>query len=299
MISGLHASDPMFLADLDNAEARISRANQQISSGIRVSQASDDPAAVAPILEYQDELTQLTQTTSNLNQQKTIASTADGALQSASTLLNQLISIGTQAATVTATADSRQALAMQVQQIQTQLVGLANTTVQGRYIFGGDAPQTQPYSFDLNTPPWATSNGAAGSTATISNGDSGAIGAGLTATQIFDAPSASVFQAAYALATALTANDQTAIQNATTQVQAAAQHVTGSAQTYGNIETWIEQALTNVSARSTDLTSAISGLRDTDIAAAATDLSQGNVALEAALSARASMTTKSLFSYLG
>jgi flagellar hook-associated protein 3 FlgL len=306
MISGLAASNASFLADLNNTEDRISRANQQISSGIRVSKASDDPEAVTPLLDYQNQINQITQLLSNLNSEKTVATMADGALQSASSLLNQLLSIAALGATGTTTAATRATLGVQVQQITQQLVSLANTTMEGRFIFGGDAPGTQPYTFDWNSAGGVSSSGSPANTATISDLDGGSIVPGLTAAQIFDArlPGGSpdpgnVFQAAYALGTALLANDQASLQTASTEIQAAATHVNESAVVYGNTENWIQQAAATATSRSVTLTDAISALRDTDLVAAATELTQGRVALEAALAAHANLTTKSLFSYLG
>ncbi len=306
MISGLAASDGIFLADLNNTEERISRANQQISSGIRVSQASDDPEAVTPLLDYQNEINQITQLITNLNSANTTAATADGALQNASTLLNQLLSIAAQGATGTVTAATRATLGQQVSQIAEQLVSIANTNIQGQFIFGGDAPQTQPYTFDWSMPGGVVSSGSPTNTTTISNVDGTSIVPGLTAGQIFDArlpdgspDPANVFQAVFSLGTALQANDAAGVQSAMTAIQAAASHVSQSAVTYGDTENWIQQATATANARSTALTDAVSALRDTDIASAATDLTQGQVALEAALSAHANLTTKSLFSYLG
>ncbi len=305
MLSGIAASNASFLTDLNKAEQRISRDDQQISSGIRVSVASDDPAAVTPLLDDQNQIAQITQLISNLNEQQAVAQTADGALQTASSLLNQLISIGTQGATGTATADSRTNLAQQVQQIEQQLVSIANTNVQGRYVFGGDAANTQPYTYTGSSPNGATSSGSPTNTLAIYGLDGSSIVPGLTAGQIFDAQlpngnpdPGNVFQAAYQLGTALSANDQTGVQNALTSLQAAATHLGQSSAAYGSTENWIQQQITTATARSTTLTGSVSALRDTDVAAAATDLSEGQVALDAALSAEASLPTKSLFSYL-
>jgi flagellar hook-associated protein 3 FlgL len=307
MISGIAAFTSTFLTNLNTTEQRIGRDDQQLSSGVRVSVASDDPHAVAPLLDAQNEVAQLNQTVSNLQDQQTIAQTADNALQTASSLLNQLISLGTQGATATQTANSRAAFAQQVQEIERQLVAIANTSVQGRYVFGGDSVSTQPYTFDWSNPGGVVSSGSPTNTLAIYGVGGSSLVPGLTAGQIFDLqlPSsggpdpANVFQAAYQLGTALLANDQTGIQTAVTSLQAAATHVSQCATAYGNTETWISQEIATANSRITDLTAQVSTLRDTDVAAAATDLSQGQVALNAALAAEASLPTKSLFSYLG
>jgi flagellar hook-associated protein 3 len=151
MLSGLSGFNSGFLADLNATENRITQLNKQITSGVRVNQASDDPGAIASIIETQSDLDHTTQVQTNLQQAATVASSADGALASASSLLDQLRSLAAQGANSTATAATRTTLSQQVQAIEQQLVAIANTQVEGRYIFGGDDPNTQPYTFQPGT----------------------------------------------------------------------------------------------------------------------------------------------------
>jgi flagellar hook-associated protein 3 FlgL len=151
MLAGLSGFNATFLADLTATENRITQLNKQITSGVRVSQASDDPVAIASILATQSDIDRTTQTQTNLQQASTVASSADGALASASSLLDQLRSLAAQGANSTATAATRATLNQQVQAIEQQLVSIANTQVEGRYIFGGDDPNTQPYTFQPGT----------------------------------------------------------------------------------------------------------------------------------------------------
>lgn len=203
MIAGIFASNASFLADLDNVQNRVTQATLQISSGVRVSQASDDPSAVGPILAYQNSIDQITQVQTNLNTAQTVAKTADGALQTASTLLDQLVSIATEGASSSTSAASQASLAEQVQAIGQQLVAIANTTVEGRYIFGGDAGGTAPYSFDTTTPGWFVSNSTGSNTAVLTNADGSQTVPNMTAQQIFASSSGSIFQAVSDLGQAL------------------------------------------------------------------------------------------------
>jgi len=307
MLSGVYGYTNGFLTDLNNTEQRISQDTQALSSGVRVNVASDDPWAVTSLLDDQNQTEQLSQLQTNLNGQQAIAQTADAALQTASGLMNQLISIATSGATDTATAASRTALGEQVQLIQQQLVAIANTSSQGAYIFGGDANSVQPYTYDWTTAPGAVSSGTPTNTTSIQGMDGSSIVPGLTAQEIFDVqlpngggPAAgNVFQAVYQLGTALLNNDGSGVQSAVSSIQTAASYLSECASVYGNTENWISQQITSAQNRSTVLTNEISTLRDTDVAAMATDLSQNQVALQAALAAQGSLPTKSLFSYFG
>jgi flagellin-like hook-associated protein FlgL len=185
MLAGLDAFNSTFLAGLNATENRITAANKQITSGFRVNEASDDPTAVGSILLYQSQIDQATQIQTNLNWASTAASSADGALSTASTLLDRLTTLAAQGSNSTATASSRTVLGVQVQAILQQLVGIANTSVQGQYIFGGDDPATQPYTFDWNVPGGVVQNNTAANTATIQNASGATLVPGLTARQIF------------------------------------------------------------------------------------------------------------------
>ena len=60
MLSGIRAQDGIFLSGLGHIEDRISKENQQVTSGVRVSQAVDDPSAIMPILQFQGQIDRLT-----------------------------------------------------------------------------------------------------------------------------------------------------------------------------------------------------------------------------------------------
>jgi flagellar hook-associated protein 3 FlgL len=312
MLAGLDAFNGSFLADLNNTENRISQVNKQITSDVRVNEASDDPPAIAAILGYQNQIDQTNQVVTYLNLAGTVASSADGALASASTLLDQLISIASQGASSTTTATTRSTLGQQVENIAQQLVGIANTSVQGRYIFGGDDPGTEPYTFSWSTtggasaPGGVVQNNTAPNTATITNAAGSTIVPGQTAQQIFDArnpdgtlAAGNIFQNVYALGQALQNNDQAATQAAALSLQSSVSALGLATTNNGNTEAWIQQAKTDASGTLTNLQAELSSLRDTDVAQAATELTTDNTALQAALAAHAGLNVKSLFSYLG
>ncbi|MBV8553633.1 MAG: hypothetical protein JOY54_20230 [Acidobacteriaceae bacterium] len=301
MIAGINASNGIFLADLTNLQNKIAQEANQISSGSRVNQASDDPSAIASILDYENSIDQITQVQSNLDAAKTEAQTADRALQSASTLLDQLVSIASQGASSSASPVTRTSLAVQVQAIGQQLASIANTTVQGRYIFGGDAVNTVPYTFDATTPGWFVPSGAMppSNTALLTNANGSQIVPRMTAEQIFASSSGNIFQAVSDLGQALQGANQAGVETALTELKTGVTQLGLSSMFYGNVENWIEQAGNEASSQLTNLQAALGGLRDTDVAAAATQLSLDQTALSAALSAHGNLDNRSLFNFLG
>lgn len=309
MLSGINAFNAGFLANVNQTEARIAQDQKQISSGIRVSQASDDPSSVSSILDYQEEIGRVTQVQSNLNTAATNASAADSALQSTSTLLDQLVTLGSQGSNSTISATAQTALASQVQQIAQQLVGLANTTSQGQYIFGGDNATAAPYTYTGTAPKGVIQNSTAGSTGVITDAGGNTTVAGMTAQQIFDVQSpgppvtsapGNVFQAVYDLGAALAIpNNQANIAAATAEVKQAVSQIGQATAANGNTEQWIKSAQTDAANRLVTLQQGLSSVRDTDVASVAIQLTTDNSALQASMSAHATLSNKSLFSYLG
>jgi flagellar hook-associated protein 3 FlgL len=307
MLAGLDAYTSTFLSSLNATENRITQANQQLSSGYRVNQPSDDPGAIDAILEYQGQIDQVTQIQSNLSQASTVANLADSALTSANNMLNQLTSIAAEGSSSTSNAQSNSSLAQQVQGIEQQLVSLANTTFGGAYIFGGDNASTPPYTFNWSVPGGVVQNSTAGSTIAITNSDGESITVpGQTAQQIFGAQNAdgsaaasNIFQNVWALGQALQNNDQAAIQAAGGGIHASVVQLGQSTTISGNTLDWLQQSNSNATTKLTSLQAQLSNLRDADAAQAATNLTSAETAEQAAVSAQGTLNIKTLFSYLG
>jgi flagellar hook-associated protein 3 FlgL len=307
MLAGLDAFNSTFLSDLNLAENRITQASQQLSSGYRINQPSDDPGAIGAILAFQSQIDHVTQIQNNLSQATTIANVGDSSLTSASNILNQLTSIATQGASSTTTAASRASLSQQVQGIEEQLVSLANTTFGGRYIFGGDDATTQPYTFNWSVQGGVIRNNTSSNTVGITNTDGDSLPIpGQTAQQIFDAQNpdgspatGNIFQNVYALGQALQNNDQAGVQAATTAIQASVVQLGQATTISGNTLNWLQQSGNAATSKLTNLASELSGLRDANAAQAATDLTTAQTAEQAAIAAHGTLQIKSLFSYLG
>ena len=306
MLKGIHAGDNGFLVQMNRTEARIATSNEQITSGIRVNQAQDDPFAVQSILAYQGQIDQLTQLQTNLNLSKNDATHADSALQTVSNILDQLVSIGSQGASDLTTPTSRANLAIQAKQLAEQIIGISNTQVGSRYIFGGDTPSVQPYTENWAVSGGAVSNSSAPATALLRDSSGTTQLAGMTAAEIFDARDSSnnpvsgnIFQATYNLTQGLQANDTAAVTSAVVDLKAAVTHPAQATVFYGNVETWIQTATDQASNQMSSLTQTLSTLRDTDLPTAITQMTSNQVSLQAALSAHASLSNKTLFDYMG
>src|SRR5262245_15246464 len=148
MINSINSSADNFLLNIDRIQSRAERAQRQLSSGLRVSKPSDDPDQVGNILQLSSALARNEQIGRNLDQVKSEVDTAERALSSAVSTVEQASVIAAHGANFTLSASERAGLAQQVQDLLDRLIANANTSIAGRYLFAGDSDQTAPYSLD-------------------------------------------------------------------------------------------------------------------------------------------------------
>jgi flagellar hook-associated protein 3 len=130
---------------MQQSQQNLATAMQQISTGLRVNQPSDDPSASANMVTALAESANVDQYTSNVSSLLPQMQTADSAISSITTALNSAITDGTSGASGTDTAAQRQGVANQVASILTTVVAQANSTYSGAYIFGGSETSTPPF----------------------------------------------------------------------------------------------------------------------------------------------------------
>src|SRR5579872_5265793 len=137
------------LLDSINATQRdLGRAQNQASSGLRITRASDDPGTIPALLATRSDLAQVTGIDHNLTAVQGEVQTADGVVQNAVQLLQNAGVLATQGANSTSTAGERTILATEVDSILQQIITISRTQVNGAYIFSGDETQTPPYQAD-------------------------------------------------------------------------------------------------------------------------------------------------------
>jgi flagellar hook-associated protein 3 FlgL len=168
-----------FLTAINQLESNLSTTQNQISSGKAFTTASQDPVAAGLVTGYNQALAQSQQYDTNSNSAQGSLNTEDSALTQVQSALQSLRDLALEANSGTESSQGLSAIATQASQIQSSLLGLANTQDgSGNYIFGGYSTQTQPFTL---TATGATYNGdqgqrqvqiAAGQTVVIGdNGD--------------------------------------------------------------------------------------------------------------------------------
>jgi flagellar hook-associated protein 3 FlgL len=280
---------------LNTNNAQQSQALQELSTGRRVSQPSDDPQATAAVINIHWQTAQVDQYAQSINNIQGFLQTADSTLSSVVTSLNQAISLGVQAGDGTLTGVNRANIASQIQSVTQQVLTLANTSYQGTYIFAGTASGQPPYVANAASPNGVTYQGNG-------NSNNAEVGPGQTVvtnvpgSKLFSDPSADLFGALTNLAQAAQTN--TGVSAAVTQLKAAFDHVSAQRTQIGSASQQVSTAASFLSNDKVQLGTQENSTIGIDIAQAASDVQKALTQRSALLAAGGQIQKTSLMDYL-
>ena len=293
-------------------QSRLNQTQLQLSTGKKILTPSDDPAAATRIIDLNQGIKQTEQYQSNINAARQRLTLEDGVLQNATDVLQRVNELGLQGLNATNSPSDRIAIAVEIEELNQQLVGLANTrNANGEYLFSGFKSATQPFSKDTTVP----NTGAyiyAGdakqrliqidSDRQIADGDYGSnvfgtpTPATIPATVLVPGSIANVFEALDKFATDLRAN---------TPNSASLDDISKSFDKILTVQSSVGtrlNALDNQEGHNTDfvlnLKTVLSETEDLDYAEAISRFNQQTLSLQAAQQAFAQVKKLSLFNYL-
>lgn len=135
------------LNDIEALDGQISQTQNQLSTGLTLQNAADNPVAMSQVNELNVDLSASQQYVTNANSVNTSLQLETQALTNATNVLQSAQSLATEANNGSLNAAERQDIATQVQQLLQQLMSAANSTdSNGNYIFAGTASSTQPFA---------------------------------------------------------------------------------------------------------------------------------------------------------
>ncbi len=139
----------------DNVEQRVhdaksgnAEAMDRLSSQKEVRRLSDNPIGAAQIIRYRDNILDTTQFQKNIEYSKGYMERSEAALQGLSDNLIRAKELAIGMANDTFDANSREATGREIRELMDEVVQLANSSFNGRYIFAGFRNQTPPLSVD-------------------------------------------------------------------------------------------------------------------------------------------------------
>jgi flagellar hook-associated protein 3 FlgL len=287
---------PDILADVHRSQAALDAALQQVSTGLKVTVPSDNPTASAAMVQNTIETGNVDQYTKNVSTVLATVQSASSVLSNVVTGLTQAISLGTEGANGTNTAANMQAIAKQVQGILSTVVSQSNTSVAGSYLFSGTGT-SKPYTADASSPTGYTYNGNTEETS-VAVGDSLNVQVNLPGSQVFSDSSSNVIGSLSALVTALQSGNSSGIQTATNSLSSAIAFLGKQQAFYSNAEGQLNSQETYLQQDTVSLATQATNLVGISLATAATNLAQAETDNSAVLAATAKVLPTTLLSYL-
>jgi flagellar hook-associated protein 3 FlgL len=286
---------PDLLAALGRTRQTTQDALLELSTGRRVNQPSDDPAASAVLVQNHDQTTFTARYLQSLGSLQGQFQTADSALSSVILALQRAITLGVEGANGTLSDGDRAAIAAELQGIQDQLVSLANTSFQGTPLFAGTQTSSPPFVKDGTSPSGVRYDG----NDIINNiqiGDGYQVAANKPGSQLFATPGHDVFQAVTGLIKAVQANG--GFDTAITSLRDSFDYISSQRVFYGNTLNQAQAQSTNLGNTKVQLSQQENTLVASDIEAAASRLVNSQAATNATLAAIGKISQLSLFDFL-
>ncbi len=134
------------LSALQTTAQAMAKAQARLTTGKRISAASDDPVGSRDVMATDGRLRAITQYRRGLETAKSRLAMQDEVMSQATSLLTRAQELTVAAATDTIDATARATIQKEVEGIFTELVALANTSVEGEYLFGGDRSTERPFA---------------------------------------------------------------------------------------------------------------------------------------------------------
>jgi len=279
--------------NLGNITEDLNNANMVVATQKRINSISDDPVGLTQVLNIKSSLSNIEQLERNITMGKSWLASTESALGSVQDLIADTEALSVQMVTASTGADARRNAATTVQNTLNELVSLANTDMNGRYIFAGSETDTSPFVQD------GTYSGD--STAfTVKIGRNATVQVGSDGQDVFGTTGGTddIFKTLTDLKTALENNDITGIRDQMTRLDAHFEQISNKISDVGSKMIRMEikgKILQDVEITNTDRRSKI---EDADIVESIMDLKAKEVAYQAALASAARVLNVSLVDYL-
>lgn len=126
-----------FLNNLGKNATRLSKYQNQMQTGKKFSKPSDDPVAASYAVQFDTDISKEKQYLVNVEAAEEMLTATETALNSYNEILGRMYELTVQASASTMSASAREGITNELEQLRDELVSVANTTYNGRYLFSG------------------------------------------------------------------------------------------------------------------------------------------------------------------
>ncbi|MGE7664291.1 flagellar hook-associated protein FlgL [Ureibacillus composti] len=133
------------LRNLSSSYSKLSKVQEQINTGKKITRPSDDPVVAMKGIQYRTELSQVEQFQRNIGEAESWLDTTDDTLDKVSSALQRTRELLVQASNGTTTDSDRESINSELKQLREHIQDLANTKIGDKYIFSGTKTTTPLY----------------------------------------------------------------------------------------------------------------------------------------------------------
>lgn len=279
------------LANLQRNVARSGKIQEQLSSGKQIARPSDSPTGTLTALQLRGEMRVTQQYSRNADDGMSWLSVLDDTLSGSLSQINRARDLAIQSQSGAATPLSREAMAVEVDNIRESLIGAANTTYLGRPVFGG-----------------TTTGGVAYDSAGVYQGDGGdvlrTVGSNAQVRvaedgrDVFGPDGSNIFAVLADISDGLRNNDVTKLHAGMDDLSAAGDLIKSTLSDVGARYNRVSQMHDTAEDRLVTLRSQLSDVEDIDLPKTIMEMQLQQTAYQAALAATAKVIQPSLIDYL-
>jgi flagellar hook-associated protein 3 FlgL len=275
---------------LQAGAVRLSQAQERATSLDKLTRPSDDPTATAEALRVKSLQSALAQHSRNVADGDGWLSTTDSALIAADSLMAKVRELTLQGANGSLSPNAKEAVAVELEGLKADLLGVANTSINGRSVFAGTSDAGVAFRADYS---WT---GTAGSSVTRRIGPETTVAVDSDGSAAFGAGASSVFALIDDIATSLRTGGDVA--SHLTTVDARVSGLRSVQSDMGARHAQLLRAEDTLMDTKVALESQRAGLEDLDLGQAVLDLQLQNNSYQAALQVTAKVLQVSLMDFL-
>ena len=256
--------DPNYMQQLSAALSRSAAQQQsltsQIASGVRLTGLGDDPTAAAQNVQLSVQIASDSTFTQTATTTTARMQVVDSTLGSVVDQINKAISTATAGNNGTNNANDQASVAAELTSIRDEILGLANTSYAGNYLFSGSQNGAPPFSIDSSTTPATVSYSGDSAVNYVSTPGGQSIATNLPGQQVFMASGGDLLGTLNALIQGFATGDTASttaltsqLSNALSQVSQQRASLDGSLNRLQSASSYASQEQTQLVANQTNL----------------------------------------------
>jgi len=265
--------------------------SERLTTGKKINKPSEDATSMMEIMDYKVNIKEIEQYKRNISDAKAYLGFAETALSSAINILTRARELAVEASTGTLNSENRAAIAEEIAHLRDELLSLANSKFQNRYIFAGFKTDTEAFDSSFNY------QGDSGEINVIV--DRGAtIAVNIPGDIAFSYGGVTFMETLDDLVDALNNNDEAAIRNSITAIENALNQAVNVQTDIGARIEYIDDLELTLEDRSITLQTFLSETEDADIAETVAELAKAEIALQSLRQSSAQILSQSLLDFL-